>query len=290
MQHQNIPTIILCGGMGTRMKEETEFRPKPMVEVGGKPILWHIMKGYEHYGYNDFILALGYKGNEIKDFFAKQQLFISDFTINTKTGEKTFLDRNAEDDFKITFVDTGQSTLTGERVLKLKKYINNDYFMCTYGDGVADVNIEELVAFHKKQNTIGTLTGVNPNSRFGLMAINDKNIISSFKQKPKLHDFVNGGFMIFKKEFFDYLKEGDMIEDAFERLVNKNQISLFPHSGFWFAVDTIRDLEEANKLWDESKPWAIWDNKITNKANMARKTGNIKSVNKSLEPANKSNQ
>jgi glucose-1-phosphate cytidylyltransferase len=255
---ETIQTIILCGGIGTRLKEETEFRPKPMVEIGGKPILWHIMKIYEHYGFNNFIFALGYKGNYIKDFFIQQDLYISNFTLNTRTGEKQLHDRSEEDDFRITFVDTGKETLTGERVLKLKNYITSDTFMVTYGDGVSDVNIEKLINFHKKQNTIATITGVNPSSRFGLININEQNLVTGFKQKPKLHDYVNGGFMIFKKEFFNYLKKGDMIEDAFLRLVQDKQISLFEHPGFWFCIDTIRDLEEANRLWNENKPWGIW--------------------------------
>lgn len=260
MIHSNkIPTIILCGGLGTRLKEETEYRPKPMVEVGGKPLLWHIMKTYEHFGYNDFILALGYKGYYIKDFFTKQELYLCNFTMNTKTGEKQFHDRTHEDAFNITFVDTGQKTLTGERVLRLKKYINSDIFMVTYGDGLADVNIEELIKFHKQQGTIGTITGVNPASRFGLVSVDEKNVVTGFQQKPKIHDFINGGYMIFNKDFFDYLQAGDMIEEAFLRLVEKGQISLYPHKGFWFCVDTARDLEEAERLWkEEHKPWAVW--------------------------------
>lgn len=259
MEYKDIQTIILCGGMGTRLKEETEYRPKPMVEVGGKPVLWHIMKIYEHFGYNQFALALGYKGSFIKDFFLQQDLYLSNFTIDTKTGEQTLLDRNDhEDNFKITFVDTGQNSLTGERVLRLKPYITGDMFMCTYGDGVGNIDIEALIDFHKKQGTIATITGVSPISRFGLIDVNEKGIITSFKQKPKIAESINGGFMIFNKEFFDFLEPGDMIEDGFMRLLNKNQISLYRHEGFWFCIDTIRDLEQANKYWKEAKPWAVW--------------------------------
>lgn len=252
-----IPTIILCGGIGTRLKEETEYRPKPMVQVGGKPLLWHIMKNYDSYEYKDFVLALGYKGDYIKQFFMNQSMHLSNFTIHTKSGEVSTHDRCMEDDFKITFVDTGDDTLTGERVLRLKNYIDGDIFMVTYGDGLSDVDVLELIKFHKSQGTIGTITGVNPNSRFGLVNINDAGIVTGFQQKPKLHDFVNGGYMVFNREFFDHLRPGDMIEYALARLVEKGQLSLYKHDGFWFAVDTIRDLEEANKLWDdEGGPWA----------------------------------
>lgn len=241
------------------MREETEYRPKPMVEIGGKPLLWHIMKQYTHFDYNNFVLALGYKGNDIKEFFTKQELYISNFRINTSTGTTEIIDRYKEDDFIITFIDTGQNTLTGERVLRLKRYIKSDIFMLTYGDGLSDVDIHKLVAFHKKQKTIGTITGVNPHSRFGLINVNKKNIITDFKQKPKLHDYVNGGFMVFNQEFFNYIENGDMIEEALIRLMMKNQLSLYSHKDFWFAIDTIRDLEEANQLWKKGgRPWAVW--------------------------------
>jgi NDP-sugar pyrophosphorylase family protein len=164
--------VILCGGEGTRMREETEFKPKPLVEVGGKPILWHIMKIYAHYGYNDFIVALGYKGNMIKEYFLNWRTFVNDFTLETKGHELKF-HKNGHDDFKITFVDTGLKSLTGERVRRLKDYITDDEFMLTYGDGVGDVNIPELLEFHHKQNTIGTITGVNPAARYGMIEIDE---------------------------------------------------------------------------------------------------------------------
>lgn len=257
---KDIPTIVLCGGIGTRLKEETEYRPKPMVEVGGKPLLWHIMKIYHHYGYGEFILALGYKGSYIKDFFLKQDLYLSNFMIDTKTGHQTLINRSSvEDDFRITFVDTGQETLTGERVLRLKPYVRSDLFMCTYGDGLADIDVDDLVAFHKKQGTIGTITGVNPHSRFGLVSMDKNNIVSGFTQKPKLHDYVNGGFMVFDRRFFDYLEAGDLIEDGFLRLVKEKQLSMYTHERFWFCIDNVRDLEDANNLWKQGKPWAIWE-------------------------------
>lgn len=259
MDYQNILTIILCGGEGTRLKEETEYRPKPMVEVGGKPILWHIMKNYEYHGFNKFILALGYKGNFIKDFFMRQETYISNFTLDTKSGETKIHNRKHEDDFRITFVDTGQKTLTGGRVARLKEYVDGDVFMVTYGDGLTNVDVGKLLEFHKAQGTVGTITGVNPVSRFGLVKVDDKGLVKGFEQKPKIHDFVSGGYMVFNRKFFDYLNDDDMIEHGFLRLVEENQLSLYPHDDFWFAVDSIRDLEEANRLWnEEGGPWAKW--------------------------------
>lgn len=237
--NQKIKTIILCGGMGTRLKEETEFKPKPMVEIGGRPILWHIMKIYAHYGFRDFILALGFKGDYIKDYLDKQKYLISDFTV--------------------IFSDTGLETPHGERVLKLKKYINDDLFMVTYGDGVADININKLVEFHKSKGKIATITGVHPISRWGLVKIDDDDFITQFDQKPSLYDYVNGGFMVFNKKFFDFLKPGDMIEDALARLIPQKEVALYRHESFWYGMDTYRDFLLLNKLWREEPKWKIWE-------------------------------
>ena len=262
-QKEKIPTIILCGGTGTRLKEETEFKPKPMVFIGEKPILWHIMKIYAHYGYRDFILALGYKGNYIKDYFIKQEYYASDFTLNTGQGDFLGINGNDElkkDNFNITFSDTGVETPHGERVLKLKKYINEDLFMVTYGDGVADIDINKLIEFHKNTGKIATITGVHPVSRWGLIMVDKNDFISQFHQKPDLYGYVNGGFMIFNREFFDYLKPGDMIEDAFLRLIPEKQLSLYRHQGFWYCMDTYREYLILNKLWRENPKWKIWKN------------------------------
>jgi glucose-1-phosphate cytidylyltransferase len=263
MTQKNIPTIILCGGMGTRLKEETEFKPKPMVEIGGKPILWHIMKIYAHFGYRDFILALGFKGDYIKDYFLKQKYYESDFCLNTKKGEVSHIIPNNSfevDDFNIVFSDTGLETPHGERVLKLKKYVESDIFMVTYGDGVADINIEKLVEFHKSHGKIGTITGVHPVSRWGLVNTDSDGLVTEFSQKPQLYDYVNGGFMVFKKEFFNYLKEGDMIEDALTRLIPQREIALYKHEGFWYGMDTYRDYLFLNELWAKDPKWKIWNN------------------------------
>lgn len=256
-------TIILCGGVGTRLKEETEYKPKPMVFIGNKPILWHIMKIYSHYGFNEFILALGYKADYIKDFFLNQKAFTSDFTLDTKNHKsKFYLDsRNEIENFKITFVDTGIETLPGERILKCKKYIPKDdkYFMVTYGDGVTDLPIDKVVKYHKKRNTIGTITGVHPRSKFGLVEIDNDDSVKKFVEKPVLSDWVNGGYMIFKREFFNYLRPNELEHPALQRLANKKQLSLYKHDGFWFAIDTYKEMEELNKIWSTGKaPWKMW--------------------------------
>lgn len=258
-------TIILCGGTGTRLREETEFKPKPMVEIGGKPILWHIMKIYGHFGYKNFVLALGYKGDYIKDYFLKQKYHNHDFLLSKKTGEVSqfFKNSDEQDDFNILFADTGLETPHGERVLKLKNYINDDIFMVTYGDGVADIDIEKLVAFHKAHGKIATVTGVHPESRWGMVNTDQNNVITEFAQKPMLYDYVNGGFMVFNKEIFNYLKPGDMIEDPLKLLIPLAQAVLYKHQGFWYGMDTYRDMLHLNKLWEEDPKWKIWDKKPT---------------------------
>lgn len=255
--------IILCGGQGTRLKEETEFKPKPMVLVGGKPIIWHIMKIYSYYGFNDFILALGYKAEYIKDFFLNQKAFTSDFTLETKNHKTKFYleSRNEVDDFKITFVDTGLETQPGERILRCKKYIpeNDKYFMVTYGDGITDLNIKKLFKFHKKQKTMGTITGVHPRSKFGLVKMGKENLVTDFVEKPVLTDWVNGGYMVFDKRFFNYLRPGETEHPALVRLAKEGQLSLYKHNGFWMAVDTYKELDDLNKIWKEKQPWKVWD-------------------------------
>ncbi|MBI2054296.1 MAG: NTP transferase domain-containing protein [Candidatus Staskawiczbacteria bacterium] len=255
-------TIILCGGMGTRMREETEFKPKPLVEVGNKPILWHIMKIYSHYGFNDFVLALGYKGNQIKDYFLKQKYYTHDFLLKPNEGKiANFFENNGpQDDFNIIFSETGLETPHGERVMKVKKHIQDDIFMVTYGDGVADIDIAKLVEFHKSHGKIGTITGVHPISRWGFVNVDENNTVTDFAQKPQLYDYVNGGFMVFNKEFFNYLKEGDMLEDTLTRLIPEKQLALYKHENFWYGMDTYRDFMILNELWEKDPKWKIWTN------------------------------
>ena len=267
-------TIILCGGTGTRMKEETEFKPKPLVEVGGKPILWHIMKIYAHYGYNDFVLALGYKGNMIKEHFLNWRSLLNDFTLNTKNNELVFHNNDC-DDFKITFAETGLKSLTGERIRQLRKYLNTgEDIMVTYGDGVADVDIKALVDFHKKQNTLATITAVRPAHRFGFLNINhDTKRVEDFFDHNKViqgateritNDFINGGFMVLKPEALDLIAENTMIESIFPMLAEKGELSVYVHNGKWKCMDTHKEVEEMNEHWEKDPFWKIWDAKRPN--------------------------
>lgn len=255
--------IILCGGIGYRLKEETEFKPKPMVFIGNKPILWHIMKIFSHFGYNEFIIALGYKGDYIKDYFLNQKYFVDNFTLHTKSGytklHKNDKDKN-KDDFKITFVDTGLETLPGERILRIKDFLpeTDTDFMVTYGDGVADINIKELVKFHQKQGSIGTVTGVHPRSKYGLLMIDKNNIVEQFTEKPIQSEWTNGGFMVFKKAFFKYLRKGEFEQQALKRLIRESQLSVYIHNGFWHSMDTYPDVDNLNKLWNENPRWKVW--------------------------------
>jgi glucose-1-phosphate cytidylyltransferase len=255
--------IILCGGVGTRLKEETEFKPKPMVYVGDKPIIWHIMKTYARYGYNEFILALGYKSDYIKNFFLNQKAITSDFTLET-IGHKAkyhLSHRKEIDDFVITFVDTGVETLIGERILRCQDYIpkNDKYFMVTYGDGVADIDISKLVAFHKQRKTIGTITAVHPRSKYGLVKSDGKGYITGFEEKPQLSDWVNGGFMVFKRDYLSYLRPGEMDFEALRRIAAEKELSMYKHDGFWYAVDTYKELEDLNAIYKKGNaPWVVW--------------------------------
>jgi len=255
-----IPVVIFSGGQGTRMKEETEFRPKPMVSLGGMPILWHIMKIYSHYGYNDFIITLGYKGDYIKEYFLNQEYFTHDLKINTKTGEKEIYKdtRKSKEDFNMTFVDTGVETLTGERLLRVKKYITSDFFMVTYGDGVSDINIPELIKYHESKKVIGTITGVHPKSKWGLVVSDKNNIVQEFRQKPVLNEYVNGGFMVFNRKFLDYLNPRETIEQVLNKLVAEKQLAVYFHEGYWSAMDTYQDVEDMDKQWKKDPKWKVW--------------------------------
>jgi len=259
--------VILCGGEGTRMKEETEFKPKPLVLVGGKPVLWHIMKIYQHYGYNEFILALGYKGDMIKDYFLNWRAFANDFTLETKEHTLKFHNKN-HDDFKITFVDTGPKSLTGERLRRIRPYLEQEDFMVTYGDGVADIDMAALVDFHKKQGTVGTITGVRPLTKLGIVHHDrqtnkvigfTQNLVGDFVDKENYHDFlINGGFMVFKPSVFEQLKPDAMIEELFIPLVKQGQLSMYHHKGKWKSMDTYKEVEEMNHYWDKDPFWKIW--------------------------------
>jgi glucose-1-phosphate cytidylyltransferase len=253
--------VILCGGLGTRLREETEFRPKPMVPVGGMPILWHIMKIYSHYGVKDFVLCLGYKGGMIKQFFLEQELSGKDFTINLKTGKKDILAGNGIEDWNVTLADTGPNTMTGGRVKRIQKYVSDDEFFLTYGDGVANVDIDLLLSQHRMEGKIGTLTGVNMPSRFGMIKTSGS-LITAFVEKPMLDDYINGGFFVFKKDVFDYLEDDEtciLETEPLSTLAKERQMAMYRHHGFWHCMDTYRDFTELNKIWDSGKvPWKVW--------------------------------
>jgi glucose-1-phosphate cytidylyltransferase len=263
--NNSIPVIILCGGMGTRLREETEYKPKPMVEIGGKPILWHIMKHYAYYGFKDFILALGYKGYIIKDYFLNFYNYSSDFTIDlTNNGAVKIHNPCLKEDWKVTLVETGEESMTGYRTKICGKYLNKDRFMMTYGDAVSNVNIRELIAFNNKMNTKGTVTGVYPPSRFGDLVTN-KNIVIRFKQQLKETDNkepINGGYFVFKREFLDLIPDdpkADIEGIPMNKLVEINQLSVYRHNGFWQCMDTYRDNQLLEKMWKENPVWKIWE-------------------------------
>jgi glucose-1-phosphate cytidylyltransferase len=255
--------VIFAGGLGTRISEETEVRPKPMVEIGGKPILWHIMKMYSHFGHNDFIICLGYKGYLIKEYFMHYYLHNSDITIELSSN-KVDVHYTATESFNVTLVDTGLSTKTAGRLKKVRKYIGDEDFMLTYGDGVSDVNLDTLVDFHKKHGKLATVTAVQPEARFGAMEISDQGMVRNFKEKP-IGDgkWINGGFFVLSPKIFDYL-EGDMDEvmwedDPMEKLTSNNQLMAYRHNGFWKCMDALRDKIELESLWQSKKPkWKNW--------------------------------
>lgn len=249
-------TVILCGGLGTRLSEETHLKPKPMVEIGGRPILWHIMKMYEASGFNKFVLALGYKGDLIKDFFIHYHLRTSDVTVHLASGAFEFSNPTAED-WHVTMVDTGSDSLTGGRLHRLEPLLRpQGTFMLTYGDGVASVNIEDLVKFHKSHGKIATVTAVRPTARFGGMALAGDQVMG-FKEKPQSGDgWINGGFFVFEPEVFDYLS-GDLTVlegDPMENMVQDNQLMAYKHVGFWHCMDTLRDRKNLEEIWNSGKP------------------------------------
>ena len=250
--------IIMCGGKGTRLREETAIKPKPMVEIGGRPVLWHIMSIYARFGYKDFILPLGYKGEVIKQYFHDYNIRNTDFTVDLKNGDITAHPTEIVD-WRVTLCDTGQETLKGGRLKRVARYIDTDRFMVTYGDGVADIDLDNLVEFHKKSGTIGTFTGVRMPSRFGTVRTDADGKILSWEEKPVLDEYINCGFFVFKREFLDYLSEDescDLEKEHLQRLAAEGQLSMYPHPGQWQCMDTLRDSLKLNELWDSGK--AFW--------------------------------
>jgi glucose-1-phosphate cytidylyltransferase len=253
-------TLILCGGKGTRLSAHAEAMPKALVEVGPKPILWHIMKIYEAQGFNDFVLCLGFKGAAIKEYFLSHGGALGgDLQLDREAPVAQKIGEGFHDRFLITCADTGLDTPTGGRVKRASRYLDGGTFMVTYGDGVADIDIKALLAFHKKQGTIGTVTVVKPLSQFGEVIIGQGERVTEFREKPISDKWVNGGFFVFEPAFLSYLGENDVLERApLERLAAEGQLSAFRHTGFWQCMDTFKDATLLNDLWAEGAPWKIW--------------------------------
>lgn len=254
--------VLLAGGLGTRLSEETDVRPKPMVEVGGKPILWHIMKTYSYYGFNEFVVLLGYKGYYIKEYFANYFLHQSDVTFDISTGEMEILN-NASEPWKITLLDTGLNSMTGGRIKRAQEFIGDEAFMLTYGDGVSDVDINELLEFHKKHGKSVTMTSAQPDGRFGALNIDEKNQVLEFQEKPKGDGgWINAGFFVCEPKVFDYITEGDSTvfeQSPLQNLAKDGEIFTYRHSGFWKPMDTLRDKQQLQKMWESEKaPWKVW--------------------------------
>jgi len=254
--------VLLAGGQGTRLREETEFRPKPLIEIGGRPILWHIMKLYDFYGFRDFVVCLGYRGNMIKEYFLNYEAINNDFTICLgRDHQISYHDAHQEQDFHVTLAETGQETMTGGRVKQVQKYIDGETFMVTYGDGVADVSIRDLLNFHHRHGRLATVTTVRPMSRFGNLDITDDGEVRSFAEKPRLDSWVNAGFFVFNRRVLDYLEGDDCVleREPLERLAHESQLVAYRHQGFFFAMDTYREYKYLNELWESGKaPWKAW--------------------------------
>jgi glucose-1-phosphate cytidylyltransferase len=254
--------IILCGGLGTRLREETEFRPKPMVEIGGRPILWHIMKLYAFYGFKDFVLCLGYRGNMIKEYFLYYEAMNNDFTICLgRQNQIVYHNAHKEQDFRVTLVDTGLETMTGGRVKRVERYIDGDTFMVTYGDGLADLDIRALIDFHHANGRLATVTAVRPLSRFGILDVDDGGKVLNFAEKPQLSGWASAGFFVFNRQVFDCLTVDDCVleREPLERLAREGQLMAYPHTGFFYSMDTYREYKYLNELWASGQaPWKVW--------------------------------
>jgi len=254
--------VVLCGGLGTRLRDETEFRPKPMIEVGGRPLLWHIMKIYTHYGFNEFVLALGYRGEVIRQYFLNYEAMTRDVTVRLGRTPHLTLHGGGVEPWTVTLVDTGAAALTGARVKRVERHVDGELFMLTYGDGVADIDVGALLTFHRSHGRIGTVTGVRPPSRFGELVSSGTRVVE-FREKPSVSNgFINGGFFVFHRAFFDYLAADDacvLEHDPLERLAKDGQLEMYPHEGYWQCMDTPRDLQHLTDAWRRARPpWKVW--------------------------------
>ncbi len=256
--------VILAGGFGTRLSEETDLRPKPMVEIGSRPILWHIMKTYSHYGLNDFVILLGYKGYYIKEYFVNYFLHQSDVTIDLSNNEMQ-IHNNSSEPWKVTLVDTGLNAMTGARIKKAKQYIDNEPFLLTYGDGVGDIDIQKTLDFHKQHGKLITMTSAQPDGRFGALNIDQNtNQVLEFQEKPKGDgSWINAGYFVCQPEALDYIDDGDSVvfeQGPLKNLAKDGQVHTYKHNGFWMPMDTLRDKNQLNKLWkDKQAPWKVWN-------------------------------
>jgi glucose-1-phosphate cytidylyltransferase len=254
-----VKVVILAGGAGTRLSEETDIRPKPMVDIGHRPILWHIMQHYAHYGFNEFVVCLGHKGEYIKKYFADTLALASDVTIDFGANAVELLD-TPRDDWKVTLIDTGQTTQTGGRLARVRRFVGDETFLMTYGDGVSNVNLDELVDFHRSEGRLATVTAVHPPARFGKLTI-DGGCVSRFDEKPQMSEgWINGGFFVLEPGVFEYIPgDVDWAKEPLERLADEGQLSGFEHEGFWQCMDTMRDKQLLNAMWDAGHaPWKVW--------------------------------
>lgn len=259
--NNQIPAVLLAGGLGTRMREETEYRPKPMVEIGGQPVLWHIMKNLSQARFDEFIVCTGYKGQQIKDYFLNYQTNNNDFTVQLNEHPKVEVHNQAQlEKWKVTVSDTGQNTMTGGRVNRVKKFVDGRRFLVTYGDGLANIDLTSLINFHEAHKKIATVSTVRPMSRFGIMDIGLKGEVLKFREKPQVDDWINIGFFIFEPEIFDFLSDDCVLErEPLEALASAGQLRAFQHHGFWQPMDTYRESLMLNKMWESDQaPWKNW--------------------------------
>ena len=261
-QIKNESSFSLAGGLGTRISEESQYRPKPMVEIGGMPILWHIMKEYSYYGFNEFIICAGYKQHMIKEWFADYYLHTSDITFDFTNGLQTIVHNQRTEPWKVTIVDTGLNTMTGGRIKRVQPYLKDEPFFMTYGDGVCDVNIRDLLTFHKQNGKIATLTAVQVDQRFGVLELKD-NTVRAFREKAQRdNEYINAGYMVLEPEIFRYLKDDSTVfeRDPLERLVADRQLASYRHKGYWQCMDTKKEQEQLEKLWQTGEaPWRMWN-------------------------------
>ena len=255
--------VIFAGGMGTRISEETITKPKPMIEIGGKPLLWHIMKMYSQHGINDFIICLGYRGYMIKEFFFNYHRHLSDMSINLKSGEVTILDNHVNEDWTVSLLDTGADTMTGGRLKRIAKHLGDETFCLTYGDGLSDINITKEVEFHRKHGKLATVAAVEPPGRFGVLKVNNQNIVTSFEEKPSDEfGWINGGFFVLEPGAIEYI-DGDSTSwenEPLSNIVKDGQLASFIHKGFWKPCDTLRDKRQLDSLWEKGvAPWCTWN-------------------------------